>query len=321
MNIHDTCIKILLFGMLTFVLLGCQTEEELDPSGIETGYMVPQGDHDYDSVIVDYFDRFGSNLLYEFTDKDAYWTPQGWDNGSEGYYDSGGALGFLVTPAESDYIMKQLNLLEATWFQFYSNEFMQKFLPFKILLCSEVDVMDFDYSSWPYQVKGFPVGGYFHYDQISVSYASETIDAMTKSDSLTYGITLHRLLMTSMLSRGVAEPTAEFASSVDYSKVSSLYTNSEIWAAGSFQPYYYASAEYDWKYYLLMMVSYSEEYLTRDPGATSEYDWTETAWEGIFYPSKDVNGLLKARYDMVRNYYINNYGTDLQEIGNAMMQE
>ena len=39
---------------------------------------------------------------------------------------------------------------------------------------------------------------------------------------------------------------------------------------------------------------------------------------GILNPVKDVNGLLKKRYDMVRNYFIENYNMDLQKVGNTL---
>ena len=41
-------------------------------------------------------------------------------------------------------------------------------------------------------------------------------------------------------------------------------------------------------------------------------------WDDILNPAKDVNGLLKKRYDMVRDYFIENYNMDLQKIGNEL---
>ena len=68
------------------------------------------------------------------------------------------------------------------------------------------------------------------------------------------------------------------------------------------------------------MIGYSEEFLTREPQYTSDYDDTEKNFDGILNPAKDVNGLLKKRYDMVRNYFIENYNMDLQSVGNGLYE-
>lgn len=64
-----------------FFVVSCYDEKDLEPSGITSSYSVPQGTHDYDDVIVDIYNKYGSCLLYKFTDKDTYWTPSGWMNG------------------------------------------------------------------------------------------------------------------------------------------------------------------------------------------------------------------------------------------------
>ena len=75
---------ILLSWLLCAV--ACYDEKELSPSGIISSYSVPQGEHDYDDVIVEYYNKYGSCLLYKFTDKDTYWTPSGWMNGVLGVW-------------------------------------------------------------------------------------------------------------------------------------------------------------------------------------------------------------------------------------------
>lgn len=43
--------------------------------------LFPKESHDYDDVIVDIFNQYGSCLLYKYTDKDTYWTHSDWMNG------------------------------------------------------------------------------------------------------------------------------------------------------------------------------------------------------------------------------------------------
>ncbi len=66
------------YGLFFIVLLvwlwaGCDDSEHLTPTeGMEPGYTLPQGDHDYDKKIVDWFDRCGFYILYKFTPRDVY---------------------------------------------------------------------------------------------------------------------------------------------------------------------------------------------------------------------------------------------------------
>ena len=143
---------ILLSWLLCAV--ACYDEKELSPSGIISSYLVPQGEHDYDDVIVEYYNKYGSCLLYKFTDKDTYWTPSGWMNGVLGV---DGTNGYLVTPADEKYVGEQLDVIEKLWFSSYSDEFLKEFLPVKIMLCSEIDsvYVTWDFSVTPVQMKYF----------------------------------------------------------------------------------------------------------------------------------------------------------------------
>lgn len=133
---------ILLSWLLCAV--ACYDEKELSPSGIISSYSVPQGEHDYDDVIVEYYNKYGSCLLYKFTDKDTYWTPSGWMNGVLGV---NGKAGYLATPADEKYVGEQLDLIQKLWFSSYSAEFLKEFLPMKIMLCSEIDSL---YVTWDF---------------------------------------------------------------------------------------------------------------------------------------------------------------------------
>lgn len=58
-------------GLLLQLVLAasCYDEKRLEPSGEISSYSVPQGTHDYDDVIVDIFNQYGSCLLYKYTEK------------------------------------------------------------------------------------------------------------------------------------------------------------------------------------------------------------------------------------------------------------
>ena len=42
-----------------------------------------------------------------------------------------GTNGYIVTPADENYVGQQVDLLQNAWFSFYSDEFLKEFLPVK----------------------------------------------------------------------------------------------------------------------------------------------------------------------------------------------
>ena len=312
-------LYLILLLQVVFVT-ACYNEDDLTPSGIESRYMVPQGNHDYDATIVDFYEKYGSCLLYKFTDKDTYWTPSEWMNGALG---EEGKDGYIVSPADEAYVGEQLELLQDTWFSSYSDEFLSAFLPVKIMLCSSIDSVCMTWVFEPEFMTIYTskkVGAWYNYDNICVSYGSEEVTQMTEADVAAFRSKVNRIFIESMKGREVTVPTKEFEEMSDYNVDNIGYMSPpELWALGvPIARSYNVSVENDWEAFMLMMVNYPESFLTREPVFNSEWDTTEANWDGILNPVKDVNGLLKARYDYVRNYFIENYNMDLQSVGNKV---
>lgn len=315
--------KSIYIGLLLLLIFAaaCYDEKDLEPSGITSSYSVPQGTHDYDDVIVDIYNRYGSCLLYKYTDKDTYWTPSGWMDGALG---ETGKPGYIVTRADENYVGEQVELIQKAWFASYSDEFLKEFLPIKIMLCSDIDsvYMVWDFSSYPFKqvYEGKKVKAWYNYDNICVSYGSEAVRQMTKADSLAFRHKMNQTLIESMIGRKKSVPLKEFEEITNYQTDGIGYMSaSNLWKLGVPRSVSYnVTVENDWKSFLLMMVTFSEEFLTRTPEYNSDWDYTMQNWDGILNPVKDVNGLLKKRYDIVRNYFIENYNMDLQKIGNAL---
>lgn len=315
--------KSIYIGLLLLLVFAaaCYDEKDLEPSGVTSSYSVPQGTHDYDDVIVDIYNRYGSCLLYKYTDKDTYWTPSGWMDGALG---ETGKSGYIVTRADENYVGEQVGLIQKVWFASYSDEFLKEFLPIKIMLCSDIDSvsMVWDFSSFPFKqiYEGKKVKAWYNYDNICVSYGSEAVTQMTKADSLAFRHKMNQTLIESMIGRKKSVPLKEFEEITNYQTDGIGYmTASNLWKLGVPRSVSYnVTVENDWKSFLLMMVTFSEEFLTRTPEYNSDWDYTMQNWDGILNPVKDVNGLLKKRYDIVRNYFIENYNMDLQKIGNAL---
>ena len=175
---------------LGLAFTSCSEEDEkLTPSGKEDGYIIAKGEADYDKTIGEFYQKYGSCLLYNWTEKDAYWTPGGWQNGVLGKQNEGGKNGYLVYAPEKEYISKQLHLLDRLWFQFYSDKALQKLLPYKILLCSNVQETKTSYIYEPEFTEvyaGKDVSAHYNYDNIAVSFASNRVENLTVSEFCTH---------------------------------------------------------------------------------------------------------------------------------------
>lgn len=306
-------------------------EDELTPSGVTSSYQLPQGSHDYDDTIQKFYNDNGVYLLYKFSDKDAYWTPSGWTNGTPSDNDDG-KTGFTVKAADENYVGQQLSLLDEVWFS-KLNASAKKLLPTLILLCSEVNNVAYAYDFYPVFKAYYsesPILSHYNYDNICVTYGSAAVTSLTDDQKKEFGSSVIKS-WTEYISEHKAEPSSEFSSSIDYSSTAITYlsTPAECCAAGTLNAGYNTSAAKDWQLFLDMMMLYPESYLTEDAGDLSSY-WSFTNYvdgeyvydyDGIFHGilniQRDTNGMLKQRYDIVRNYFITNYDFDPQAVGNS----
>ncbi len=324
--------SIILACAITLLSSCDYSEDELQPSNEKTSYSVPQGNHPYDQTIVNIFNKYGTYILYDFTDKDAYWTPGGWLNGMEGEYKqdgTGGKAGFTMVKADENYVGQQLDLLQQTWFGKFNDKMLDDLLPTKILLCSEVNeiVNQYGWDANGYWSKYLPtpVNAWYNYDNICVNYGNADVQNLTDAQKKQFSTDVIIEWIKYMNARKLTVPD-EFATSVDYSKTSNIYSPKEAMAAGITANGYNTDAPRDWQRFMEIMVKYTYDWLTEDPGDisnwtswASQWSWNTESddWHGCLNIAKDTNGVMKKRYEIVRQYFIDNYGMDLQSIGNA----
>ena len=301
-----------LIPLIAVVLFSCTKKEAtLTPSEENQGYIVPQGTNDYDATIVTFYSKYGSYLLYNFTDKDTYWTPNGWknatlNNATTGFWNPG----YEVVKADPNYIKKQLVLLDSSWFRFYSDKFLNEFLPVKIMLCSKVDSVYstlLGFTPLTYNKIAKAVAAYYNYDNICVNNANVVIDNMTAADKKVYLAKTNLIFVQSILGRNLVKATTPFASIANYT--GTINTTALRYAQGIIN-HTTATPDGDWGAYMLAMVSTSA--INLDVSTAN----TDATFNGILNATKDVNGKIRSRYNIIRNYYITNYNVDLQAIGN-----
>jgi len=312
----NLCISLSILTGVLVLFQSCKKEAALVAIDQNFGYTVPQGNHTYDKTIVDFYNKYGVNLLYKFSDKDTYWTPTGWKNSTLSTTTAGfWSTGYLAVPSDTTsnaYITNQLVVLNKLWFGFYSDKFLKQFLPVKIMLCNTVDsvyskVVSFSPTVTYARVDTY-VGAWYNYDNLCVSYGNSSAATMVQKDSIAFAKKVNLIFMQSIITRNLSAPTADFTAvtnyGVTYTSTATAYT------AGIIAPYSSVTSQLDWAQYMQAMVTCTEATLNKSQANTI------SSFTGILNATKDTNGKIRQRYNIVRNYFINTYGVDLQVIGN-----
>lgn len=305
--------KLLFISILSWAILtgtACKKEGALTATDV-FGYSLPQGNHPYDTTITKLYDKYRTYFLYSFTDKDTYWTPTGWKNST---LQATGAwsTGYEVTNADQAYVDQQLGLINKLWLPNYSDKFLVAFLPAKVMLCGSLDSIYtnilFNPTRYIKVVKS--VEAWFNYDNICINYGSVRATTLTAADSTKFLARVNLVFIQSIGNRNLVQPTSDFTSIANYGGTFS--TQAAAYAQGIITVYYNTrSPQNDWQAYMEAMVSRSEANLNK---STPNTDMTSL---GMLNVTKDTNGKIRQRYNIVRNYFINSYGVDLQAIGNA----
>ena len=267
--------------------MACTDSDEvsgtLEPLTAE--YTLPQGKSDADDRIVQYYEDFGSYILYEYNKYDLA-------------YDLS-AYTLTYTEPDLDYMGDMLDLLDEIWFDLYPVEFHKQYMPLKIFIADEI-VSNFD--GWEY----FSI---YSRNTVMLGFCSDTLRKLTPTDKINLRNELQRLLWD------IWEVTLEFPneffalSEYSYPAVDDPESPDYTRARGFVADYSWGypnewSLSGDWMTGMLSetadLSSYLDGMLTR----------TSAEWaEDLEWP------LVKQKYDILRNWVKEKYGFDLQAIG------
>ena len=136
---------IIILGL--FLWTGCNDDDEkLTPSTEpEFRYVLPQGDHDYDTKIVSWYEDCGIYFLYKFEDKDVYYNE---NDRWAGFVEDTSRIneselvfynpGLHVELPDEEYVGKQLEWVEKLFLNHYSKELLKKKMVKKVILAKNV---------------------------------------------------------------------------------------------------------------------------------------------------------------------------------------
>ena len=284
----------ILLPALLFV--ACSSENEIgDIEPWTEEYELPQGESDADGRIVEYNERFGTYIVYDYTYLDFY-------------YEFGS--GYSYELADPVYVGDMLNLLEEIWFDFYPDEFHREYMPFKIMLAGNVaSVNSWGVTSTPQ----FTIAR--NSSSIGIGFCSDTLQKLSPATKLEFKNTLQKGLWPNWLSS--MEFPDEFFNVSDYSSAADGYDVSSANYARNrgFVANYYNGFPNEWS----IMVNYQTDLLDQNTDLQSfltgmvlrtSADWAED----LKYP------LVKQKYDILRNWIQETFGFDLQKVGDTTFE-
>lgn len=275
-------IKIIFLTLFTISVLGACKEAVLQPSEQQPQqYSLPQGNYPFDQRIVDFHKKYGTYILYKFTEKDFRWnftTP----------------LSYSGIPADPDRVEKALNFLDKELFGYYNEELLKQLLPFKFMLSKEI--------RWLNVTPGDPDPGpidavcseshvaFGHVDPRWESFSEQKIRAVKGS--------LHGTFWQSAIERKKIEKAPNFMKGIDYSNVGSWnYRGLGIFDSKSNR------AHLDLGDYIARITSH-----------------TLAELEALYFnPEFDPTGIYREKYEALIAFYKQNYKIDLQAIGDAKL--
>lgn len=356
---------LVIVGGLLWV--SCDDSETLVPStGLEEWFSLPQGEHDYDSKIVDWFDRCGFYILYKFEPKDVYasirfeWEEARADTSwVTNQYTMGGLLGaatqdgdkfyliddpsvayvlgeqvvdglqvivdlhgdvltvmrqklqydglFSVAQADEEYVGKQLAWFEEMFLNFYPDAILRQKMPIKVILGKDLESVSVTTKS----TQSFYSS---HSNTLVLNYGDMSIENLANAVKLSCKIGLHKWFLKLMSDQiYVAAEKAGFFAETNYAAWKAAgYSYNKLYPLGVLKPNASLSGQQqtDLDHFLDMILSTPFTTLMTEPASGND-----ASYEGILHAKKDVNKLIKKKYDILVKVMKEEFKIDIQSIG------
>ena len=280
-KIMAVCLPLLLC-----IFLSCRKEASIIPDQIPDFYTLPQGNQPYDDSVVAFHQKYGSYILYKFTPTDLT-------------YNYSNNLPITSGPANPAWIKNTLDYFKSECLQYYPESFLQKSMPFKILLAAYIDtsfIVDGKIMPSYRSLTGFCATR----GTLAIGWTDSTLTQQSPARLKQLRGFMHRsYIQQALLSRALELPD-DFKKYCPDSYTAAYAGRDGILENLADLRIVNASAVWDFACFVCAITGHTK----------AELDAT------ILSPAFDTKGLVKLKYTAVINFFKNNYNVDLQAIGN-----
>ena len=280
---------------------GCYKKEDaLSPSNDpEDLISLPQGDHDYDDVIMDWFDNYGFTALYIFEDTDIYWANESWLQGDHEIVDIKGGTE-IGEPGDDEYVGDLCDMFSKLFLNHYPENLLTEGMPLRVLMCSKLWSLEYD--RWYGVYNATKIWIYEGWDNIAINGASSYIrDSLTRQDQLDFSHDLNAYYLVRMNEEGLFPIPEEFYEVSEYN--SSYFYGTELFETGYLVQEEYAVLNSEKDYMkadlqaYLSLASYSLDYLENGELEEIDYYDGEPSLSGVFRRPEGVK--VKEKYEIL----------------------
>ncbi len=301
---------ILVLALLQWCTVSCYKEDVLTPTeeteNVYNKHTLPQGNHDYDTEIVALFQKYNTLFLYKYVPHDLYYNKSEWLGGIyDSKCDSIIRTGLFDVPADESYVGDLLVLLKDIWLRYYPDSFLKNNLPGRVFMLDSL----FWIPAYCKGLKGHPQDylwnnhlAYAGGDYIAVTWGGERIEHITPDEWYKLKSAINSVFLAKSASMGGNKPTDAFLAVSDYSV--SVPWWEDGYKYGFIKPT--SDKQEDWNTFIEAIVSNTYDILT------------SSGENGFLHPDKDINGLIRQKYDIIIEYFLAVHEVDLQAIGNAV---
>ncbi|MBO4606435.1 MAG: hypothetical protein J5682_00870 [Prevotella sp.] len=274
------------------------SEEEITPSADNRLVEFPQGNNSYDAEIVQIYQKYGTQMLYRYSDAMFRWqiTDQ---------------LGYVSRPADEQYVDAAVRFIKNNCFQFYREDSLKAYLPYRIYLARDLGRL--------FQYSGLDAAG----NNVSIRDTIWHTAATNGYANLCFGLACQRLttlsddslrlakgelnaaLLTNAISQGnIRVPTTftkEEVSNVNWSNYVGSYNTYgllEYLDAKTF------TAAQDFVVFLKYLIAYPKEMFD----------------ERYTIKTFDTSGRIARKAKAAKDWMLSEYGIDLEAMAEAAIE-
>ncbi|RFS26629.1 hypothetical protein DVR12_02240 [Chitinophaga silvatica] len=282
--------RYFILALAAIALSSCSKNETLTPSEPVHTYTLPQGNNAFDQDLVSLFNTTGTYFLYRFSRQDYAWKPV-----ESSSIASAAGYNYSCENADPNYVPKMLEFIQQNWLSSYPDAFLKKTLPYKVILGANLKntVSNKLQNTTPF------------YNGFIISNFSAVFDTMKNTTKVSFRGEIHKEYWNWILSKNLVSFPTSFTNVSNYTKTG--VTAANMYSLGFIAPGVGSAAiplNTDIINYIMAIISNSKTQLD----------------DTILKPSNDVNGLIRAKYKALTDYFKSAYAIDLQEIGNNSLK-
>ncbi len=258
------------------LLAACGKESAPTPTPPVPLHLLPQGNNPVDDTIMAFHLRYKSYVLYRFSHNDYAWN----------YTSTKTDTAFNANPA---YIDTALQFFRRQLTDYYPEAFLQKTMPFRILLAAYIGSGSTRSASGYASTNGM----------LAIGWADSTILNKTPAEVKDMRSQLHRFYWERAYRTLSVEVPPAFQALMPAVGYANLYGQYQRLSEGVVST--------------ALTVDLTEDFLSYIALITGKT--TAELEEGVFRPDVDQKGLIRKKYNAITAYYQSVHGVDLQAIG------